>query len=94
MRTAEVLAEHGTIERQPLLEGRSMYIVMAPLEKRPEKKTDEAGQPVAAAAGRTGAAAGEPNGATIGEALAAKGQRPPAATPPTTASEAPAQQGS
>jgi translation initiation factor IF-3 len=92
MRTADVLSEHGTIERQPLLEGRSMYIVMAPLEKRPEKKTDEAGQPVAAAA--AAAAAGEPNGATIGEALAAKGQRPPAATPPTTASEAPAQQGS
>ncbi len=42
MRTAEVLAEHGTIERQPLLEGRSMYIVMGPLEKRPEKKSESA----------------------------------------------------
>lgn len=95
MRTAEVLAEHGTIERQPLLEGRSMYIVMAPIEKRAEKKTEEAGQPVAVgAAGTTGAAAGEPNGATIGEALAAKGQRPAAAATPTTASEAQAQQGS
>ncbi|MGH2445082.1 MAG: translation initiation factor IF-3 [Candidatus Limnocylindria bacterium] len=40
MRTAELLTEHGTVERQPLLEGRSMYIVMAPLEKRAEKKTD------------------------------------------------------
>src|SRR5918998_6716038 len=38
IKTAELLAEHGTIERQPLLEGKSMYIVMAPLEKRPEKK--------------------------------------------------------
>ncbi len=41
MRAAEMLAEHGTIERQPLLEGRSMYIVMAPLEKRPEKKIED-----------------------------------------------------
>jgi hypothetical protein len=36
-----MLAEHGTIERQPLLEGRSMYIVMAPLEKRQEKKGED-----------------------------------------------------
>jgi translation initiation factor IF-3 len=41
MRAAEMLAEHGTIERQPLLEGRSMYIVMAPLEKRQEKKGED-----------------------------------------------------
>ena len=34
MRTAELLTEHGAIERQPLLEGRSMYIIMAPIEKR------------------------------------------------------------
>ena len=40
-RAAELLTEHGTVERPPLLEGRNMYIVMAPLEKRPEKKTDE-----------------------------------------------------
>jgi hypothetical protein len=55
MRAAEMLAEHGTIERQPLLEGRSMYIVMAPLEKRPEKKiegveTETIGDAVAAKA--------------------------------------------
>ncbi len=42
LRAAEMLTEHGTIERQPLLEGRSMYIVMAPIEKRVEKKSDEA----------------------------------------------------
>ena len=41
-RAAELLAEHGTVERPPLLEGRNMYIVMAPLEKRAEKKTDDA----------------------------------------------------
>jgi len=70
-RAAEMLAESGTIERQPLLEGRSMYIVMAPVEKRPEKKadTDEAAQ-----------AAPATNGQTIGEALAAKGQAPQAST--------------
>lgn len=45
LRAAEMLAEHGTIERQPLLEGRSMYIVMAPLEKRAEKKNDKEDQP-------------------------------------------------
>jgi translation initiation factor IF-3 len=41
LRAAEMLVEHGTIERQPLLEGRSMYIVMAPIDKRLEKKTEE-----------------------------------------------------
>ncbi len=39
---AEMLAESGSIERQPLLEGRSMYIVMAPLDKRAEKKSEKA----------------------------------------------------
>src|SRR3712207_4611589 len=39
-RVATELAEHGTVERPPLLEGRSMYIVMGPLEKRPDKKAD------------------------------------------------------
>jgi translation initiation factor IF-3 len=81
MRTAELLAEHGTIERQPLLEGRSMYIIMAPLEKRAEKRTDTdnggtpAEEPMQPPAG----------GETIGDAIAAKGNAPQAA------SEAPAQ---
>ena len=69
MRAAEMLVEHGVIERQPLLEGRSMYIVMAPLEKRPEKKTDNA----------------EGEGAeaeTIGDAVAAKAQQSPAEPQP------------
>jgi translation initiation factor IF-3 len=93
LRTAEVLAEHGTIERQPLLEGRSMYIVMAPLEKRPEKKTEtEAGANGATEGGGEPAAA-EPAGETIGDAIAAKGTATPAATTEATA-EAPAQQGS
>jgi translation initiation factor IF-3 len=58
MRAAETLAEHGTIERQPLLEGRSMYIVMAPLDRRAEKKTD----------------AEATEGETIGDAVAAGAQ--------------------
>jgi translation initiation factor IF-3 len=67
VRTAEILAEHGTIERQPLLEGKSMFIVMAPLEKRAERKGDEEGGPSAAAT--NGA---EPAAETIGDAIAAK----------------------
>jgi len=83
MRTAEVLAEHGTVERQPLLEGRSMYIVMAPVEKRPEKKSEngEAGSSAAA-------------GDTIGDAIAAKSPTPPLEPAAPAPSEAPAQQGS
>jgi hypothetical protein len=66
MRTAELLTEHGTVERQPLLEGRSMYIVMAPLEKRVEKKTDADGD--------------APEAETIGDAIAAKAPAPQATT--------------
>ena len=81
MRTAEILADHGTVERQPLMEGRSMFIVMAPLEKRADKKDDRAAQ--------NGAAA-EPE-ETIADALAAKSAAPAVGSEPA---EAPAQQGS
>ena len=67
VRTAEILAEHGTIERQPLLEGKSMFIVMAPLEKRAERKGDE--EAAASAVATNGA---EPAADTIGDAIAAK----------------------
>jgi translation initiation factor IF-3 len=83
MRTAEVLAEHGTIERQPLLEGRSMYIVMAPVEKRAEKKSENG-----VAEGSAGA------GDTIGDAIAAKSPAPARKPAAPATSEAPAQQGS
>ncbi len=69
VKAADLLAEHGTVERQPLLEGRSMYIVMASLEKRPEKKTERITEDAAAA----------PTGETIGDAIAA---RSPAAVGP------------
>jgi translation initiation factor IF-3 len=89
-RVSTELAEHGSVERPPLLEGRSMYIVMAPLEKRPEKRTDAAG------AGETAAANGDepPSGGnTIGDAVAAKGQVVPQGATAPAAAEAPAQQG-
>lgn len=75
MRAAEMLTEHGTVERPPLLEGRSMYVVMGPLEKRVEKKTD----------GADGAP--EPDGDTIGDAVAAKASPPAAAAEPAPAPE-------
>ena len=91
-KASEMLAEHGTIERQPLMEGRNMYIVMAPIEKRHEKKVE----PGAGAEGtETPDGSGDaPGGNTIGDALVAKGQAP-AATPEPVAEEsaAPAEQG-
>jgi translation initiation factor IF-3 len=84
-RAAEMLEEHGTIERQPLMEGRNMYIVMAPLEKRAEKKTEVAEQ-------TNGAEAPEPPaGETIGDAVAARGAS--ARTEPATETQEPAEQG-
>ena len=89
-RVAGELAEHGTVERPPLLEGRSMYIVMGPLEKRPEKKTDAGDAGVSPALNGDNPPSG---GNTIGDAVAAKGQAPPRAAAAPPAAEAPAQQG-
>jgi translation initiation factor IF-3 len=83
-RAAEMLVEHGTVERQPLLEGRNMYIVMAPLEKRVEKKTDGDGAAEAAPA-----EAPVPTGETIGDALAAKGKTAAATATATATAEPP-----
>jgi translation initiation factor IF-3 len=80
MRTAEVLADHGTIERQPLLEGRSMFIIMAPIEKRPEKKTENGDVEASADAAET-----------IGDAIAARASAPQRGASAPAASEAPAQ---
>jgi translation initiation factor IF-3 len=87
-RAAELLGEHGTVERPPLLEGRNMYIVMAPLEKRPEKKTEQGeGAPTETSAAQPAA---PPNGGeTIGDAVAAKGKAPTATVEPPAADEAP-----
>jgi translation initiation factor IF-3 len=93
-RAAELLGEHGTVERPPLLEGRNMYIVMAPLEKRPEKKTEQGeGSPADAPASQPAAS---PNGGeTIGDAVTAKGTAPTATVEPPAADETsqPAEQG-
>lgn len=63
-RAAALLEEKGVVERPPLLEGRNMFIVMAPPEKRAEKKSDATdGAPATSAS----------NGETIGEVIAAKG---------------------
>ena len=89
LKAAEMLAEHGTVERQPLLEGRSKYIVMAPLEKRPEKKAEEA------PAGKAEAPQSEEppsGGETIGDKLAAKGKAPTATAEPEPEPEATAEE--
>jgi translation initiation factor IF-3 len=89
--------EHGTAERTPLLEGKSMHLTVASLHKpkeheaaskaRPEA-TDEAA-PAAAAAAATAAPATAPTAAEApaGEAPAAE-NAPVAATPATAASAA------
>jgi hypothetical protein len=70
-----MLTDHGTIERPPLLEGRSMYIVMAPVDKRAEKKA-EPGQGEAANGQLEPQAANGADRETIGDALVARGQLP------------------
>jgi translation initiation factor IF-3 len=63
-RAAGILEERGVVERPPLLEGRNMFIVMAPPEKRAEKKNGatDGGTPASAS-----------NGETIADAVVAKG---------------------
>ena len=90
MRTAELLAEHGVIERQPLLEGRSMYIVMGPLEKL-DRKTEGDG---AAPSGTTESTEPSKDGETIGDAIAAKTPPALAASPVEAPTESPAAKGS
>jgi translation initiation factor IF-3 len=77
-KAAAMLTEHGTVERTPLLEGRSMYIVMAPIERKAERRP-ESGDREPEAIGSQGQAASAANGSqgqTIGDAVAAKGQVP------------------
>jgi hypothetical protein len=70
-----------------------MYIVMAPIEKRPEKQSKSEGSPAEAPAAQAAAPAN--GGETIGDALAAKGQAPTATVEPPAAQDAqqPAEQG-
>ncbi len=77
-KAAEMIGDHGVIERPPLMEGRSLFIVMGPPTAKADRREDHPDLV-------DGAAATE--GETIGEALQAKGQvpevaeEPPAATP-------------
>ncbi len=88
LKVGELLAEHGTVERPPLLEGRSMYISVAPLDRRVERKTDKADQ----TAPLEPAPAAASNGQTIGDAVAAKAtERSSRAAPAPAAEAAPAE---
>lgn len=80
-RAAEMIGDHGVMERAPLMEGRSLFIVMAP----PTAKADRHEEPTGDG-GTTPAEAGE----TIGERLAAKGQVPEAAAGDETQPASPA----
>ena len=79
-RAAEMIGDHGVIERTPLMEGRSLFIVMAPPGSKVERRDD---QPVQA----DGAAAPDESGETIGETLTAKGQIPEVAPSEVAPSE-------
>jgi translation initiation factor IF-3 len=68
MRFAEQVQEHGTVDRQPLLEGRSMSLVIASTHKpKSQRREEDADNETtaqadggAAAAARAGDAAGQP----------------------------------
>lgn len=78
-RAAEMIGDHGVIERPPLMEGRSLFIVMGPPTAKAERRDEDAAS--------TDGASVDGAGETIGEALQAKGQvpevgdEPPAAAP-------------
>ena len=74
-----MIGDHGVIERAPLMEGRSLFIVMAPPTAKAERRDDQPDQ-----ADGAEAAGGE----TIGDTLQAKGQVPEVAEEPPTAAPA------
>lgn len=78
MKAADMISEHGIIERQPLLEGRSMYIVMAPHEKRAEKKNEDGSVATSDTIGDV-VAAKSPEKAAAAPAVAVKTEEPAAA---------------
>ncbi len=92
-RFAEQVKEHGVIERQPVLEGKSMFIVLASTHKpkvveapqRPGRPDGGAAAVVAATAPAAPAAAAA-SAATVASAAAPAGQ--PAAPAPATATAA------
>jgi len=94
LQVADRLKDHGIVERMPLLEGRSMIMVMNPVRR------DAQGAPTPTPPGMTvppapGASAPAPRAAPPAAAAAAPAPRPAAAAPapaprPATAAPAPA----
>ncbi len=78
-RAAEMIGDHGVIERAPLMEGRSLFIVMAPPTAKAERRDDQPDQADGAEVA---------GGDTIGDTLQAKGQVPEVAEEPPTAAPA------
>jgi translation initiation factor IF-3 len=72
MRFAELVQEHGTVERQPLLEGRSMSLVIASAHKPKSQRREEGAETETAARadGVAEAAAEQPAAGQAGQAKA------------------------
>jgi translation initiation factor IF-3 len=68
MRFAGLVEEHGTVERQPLLEGRSMSLVIASTHKPKSQRREEGADTEAAARPEGQAAPAAAGGATDGPA--------------------------
>jgi len=78
---AEAVKDHGTLERAPVLEGKSMFIVMASVHKPKSHEARPSGQGGRDAEG----AAATPPSATASPAPAATASPAPAAAPATPA---------
>jgi translation initiation factor IF-3 len=89
-RFAEQVKEHGVIERQPVLEGKSMFIVLASTHKpkvadAPQRAArPEAGQPAGSPAPEAGTPAPAPAAAAPAPAAAQATTTGPASTPAPT----------
>jgi len=68
MRFAEQVQEHGTVERQPLLEGRSMSLVIASTHKPKAQRREDGAETETAAAPAAKAAPAAAGGAADGQA--------------------------
>jgi translation initiation factor IF-3 len=88
IRFAEQVAEHGTVERQPLLEGRSMSIVIASTHKPKQLRREETEQPAAGLADGHAPAEGSDEEAKPVEATKPV-ERAPAGRKPATPKRAP-----
>ena len=96
MRFAEQIGEHGVVERQPLLEGRSMSLVIASTHKpkvQPTHRRDSAGEETAETATETATEpAAEPESPAQSESPApVNGQMETPARQPQAAASSPAE---